>query len=125
MEIEGCGVLEVELFDNFTANAIAGVLPVDTRVSRWGDEVYFSLPADAPAGKEVESVNVGDVAWWVPGSAFCVFFGMTPCSDDRIRPASPVTLIGRVSGDPMLLRDARDGSKVKLRARLPCYVNYE
>ncbi len=117
MDIEGCGLLEVELFDNPTADAIAGVLPVDAKISRWGDEVYFSLPVDAPAGDEVDAVDIGDIAWWVPGSAFCVFFGMTPCSDDHIRPASPVTLIGRVSGDSLLLRDARDGADVKLRAR--------
>jgi len=114
VEITGCPQVEVELDDGRTAKAIVEALPVEAEAARWGDEVYFSLPVDAPAGHEVDAVNVGDVAWWGPGKAFCLFFGPTPVSDHRIRPASPVTVVGRVVGDPRALEAARDGAEVRL-----------
>jgi len=115
VEIEGCEPVGVELNDSRTASVVAGALPLESEVARWGDEVYFTLPVDAPAGEEVDAVEVGDVAWWVPGQALCLFFGPTPVSDDRIRPASPVTLVGRVVGDPARLQAARDGAAVRVR----------
>lgn len=114
VEIAGCTPVEVRLDDVPTAGAIAAALPLEAEARRWGDEVYFSLPVDAPAGREVDAVEVGDVAWWVPGKAFCLFFGPTPVSDDRIRPASPVTVVGRVVGDPRALRATHEGAKVRL-----------
>jgi len=114
VEITGCPQVEVELDDGRTAKAIVEALPVEAETARWGDEVYFSLPVDTPAGHEVNAVEVGDVAWWGPGKAFCLFFGPTPVSDHRIRPASPVTVVGRVVGDPRALEAARDGAEVRL-----------
>jgi len=116
LEFEGFDGIEIELYDCPTSDAIAAVLPVEAEVSRWGDEVYFSLPTDAPAGVEVDELNAGDVAWWVPGNAFCIFFGPTPGGGGRIVPASPVTVVGHVACDPLRLRDAVDGASLTLRA---------
>lgn len=50
-----------------------------------------------------------------PGRAFCVFFGPTPASrGDEIRPASPVTVIGRVVGDAAEFRKVRAGDPVRV-----------
>jgi hypothetical protein len=44
-------------------------------------------------------MEVGEIAWWPPGKALCIFFGPTPAStDDQPRAASGVLPIGRVTG---------------------------
>ena len=42
-------------------------------------------------------MEVGEIAYWRPGKALCIFFGRTPVSnDERPKAASPVMPIGRV-----------------------------
>ena len=60
-------------------------------------------------------VDLGDLGYWSPGRAFCVFFGPTPASHGaEIRPASPVNVFGRVAGDPTVFRAVRSGAAVRL-----------
>jgi hypothetical protein len=43
----------------------------------------------------------------------CLFFGRTPASrGDEIRAASPVTVLGRIVGDPKVLKSVRSGAEV-------------
>jgi hypothetical protein len=103
------------LDDSRTADAIWTALPIEAKASTWGDEIYFDIGlAIAPeAPKEV--VALGDLGYWPPGSAFCIFFGRTPVSTgNEIRPASAVNVFGRVSGDPTVFKKVRAGVKVKL-----------
>jgi hypothetical protein len=66
-------------------------------------------------GQEV--VDLGDLGYWPPGHAFCIFFGRTPASrGDEIRPASAVTVIGKLQGDPTVLKQVRGGSPVRIEA---------
>src|ERR1700737_3751114 len=65
--------------------------PLSGAGETWGDEIYFSIPVKAKPEKPRETVDMGDLAYWPPGSAFCIFFGPTPSSrGDEIRPASSV-----------------------------------
>jgi len=62
-------------------------------------------------GKEV--VEMGDVAYWPDGPSLCLFFGRTPASrGNEIRAASPVTVMGRIVGDPKVLKSVRSGSVI-------------
>jgi len=93
--------LEGELNDTPTAVKVAEALPIKTAFSTWGDEIYFGIPvhADLDAGAR-EEVNMGDLGYWPPGNAFCIFFGPTPMSSgENIVPASAVNIIGKVQGD--------------------------
>jgi hypothetical protein len=95
---------EAELNNTRTAQEIWEALPIKGRVNLWGDEIYFSIPLrlQLEAGQEV--VNAGDLGYWPDGNAFCIFFGPTPVSQgDEIRPASPVTVFGKVIGDATIL----------------------
>ena len=61
----------------------------------------------------VETVDLGDLGYWPPGKAFCIFFGKTPASEgDEIRPASPVNPIGRVIGDTTVLKTDSSGEGI-------------
>jgi hypothetical protein len=98
-----------------TVKAIMEALPLEARANTWGDEIYFSIPVDAELENPREVVEMGDLGYWPPGSAFCIFFGRTPASRGaEIRPASPVNVIGRVDSDPGIFRKVRGGDRVRI-----------
>jgi hypothetical protein len=104
-----------ELNDTRTASAIWDALPIEARAQTWGDEIYFGIGVRAAAEAARETVELGDLAYWPPGSAFCIFFGPTPMSrGDEIRPASAVTVVGRMTGDPTVFKKVPAGASVRL-----------
>jgi hypothetical protein len=104
-----------QLNDSKTASAIWDVLPLEAKAETWGDEIYFGIPVRAEADGAKEVVGLGDLAYWPPGHAFCIFFGPTPASrGNEIRPASPVNVVGRVSGDATVFKKVRAGTRVTL-----------
>ena len=106
---------EATINDSRTADAIWRALPIEGRGSPWGDEIYFSIPVTCDPESPRETVAMGDLAYWPPGSAFCIFFGPTPASRGaEIRPASPVNVFGRVDGDPTVFKAARGSGPVKV-----------
>jgi hypothetical protein len=98
--------LEAELNDTPTARKVAEALPIRASFQTWGDEIYFPIPVEANLDDSArEVVHIGDLGYWPPGRAFCIFFGQTPVSKSgEIRPASAVNLIGRVLGDARRLK---------------------
>lgn len=102
-----------DLNDTATAHAIWDALPFRAVANTWGDEIYFEIPVRMGTEKGQAVVDKGDIGYWSPGRAFCVFFGPTPASrGEEIRPASPVTVVGRVRGDATAFRQVRDGEAV-------------
>jgi len=112
------GKLEIEawLNDTKTATRVFEKLPITSTVNTWGDEIYFTIPVDAGPENAKELVELGDIAYWPPGKAMCIFFGKTPVSKgDEIRPASAVNIIGKVVGDCRLLKRVKDGEEITIR----------
>lgn len=100
-----------------TAQAVWNALPITAAANTWGDEIYFGIPVNAALEQGREVVELGDLGYWPPGQAFCIFFGLTPASQgDEIRPASAVTVIGQVSGDTVLFKQVRAGTKITIEA---------
>ena len=111
------GVTQVtaELNGTRTAQAIWDALPLKGRTNIWGDEIYFSIPINLELENGQELVSKGDLAYWPPGPAFCIFFGPTPMSQGQeIRPAGPVTVLGRVTGDTEVLRQVAPGAEITI-----------
>ena len=107
--------LDAELNDGETAGAIWDALPITASGNTWGDEIYFRIPVDAEGADLNEIVKLGDLAFWPPGNAFCIFFGPTPASrGDEIRAASGVEVVGRIPGDPSILRQVPAGTEVSI-----------
>ena len=104
------------LMDNRAARAFWKQLPIETKASTWGHEIYFPVPIELASTKDDKDVvAMGDIAYWPPGSAVCIFFGRTPASrGEEIRAASPVTLLGKVEGDPTLFNTVETGQLVRV-----------
>ena len=110
------GEIEAELHDTPTAKAIARALPLEARVSTWGEEIYFEIPVQSGLDDRArEVVEVGDLGYWPRGRALCLFFGPTPISGPgEIRPASAVNIVGRMRGDLGSLRKVADGTIIRI-----------
>jgi hypothetical protein len=105
------------LEDNSTAEAIWNALPIEGSVNRWGEEIYFSIPVslkEQPGARDV--LEMGELGYWPPGKAFCIFFGPTPASrGTEIRAASKVNVFGRIAGDAKILGKVPDGARIVIR----------
>jgi hypothetical protein len=114
--IEAAGhTLNAELSESKAGQVIFSSLPLASDMSRWGEELYGSVGIDISLdGTEREIMEIGEIAYWPPGRALCIFFGRTPAStDERPRAASSVIPIGRVISG---LDDLRSlGNRVKMR----------
>jgi hypothetical protein len=109
---------EAELNNTRTAQEIWQALPIKGRVNLWGDEIYFSIPVSLQLEAGQELVNVGDLGYWPDGNAFCIFFGATPVSQGgEIRPASPVTVFGKIIGDAAILRKVAAGTNIAIKSK--------
>ena len=105
--------LEATLNNSRTAEAIWAALPITAHTNTWGDEIYFAIPVKLELEKGQELVEMGDLGYWPSGSAFCIFFGPSPMSrGEEIRPASAVTVFGKVAGDATVLKKVSSGAQI-------------
>ena len=105
-----------ELNESATAGAIWQALPIESSAHTWGEEIYFRIPVSQDLETEArELVNLGDLAYWPQGEAFCIFFGATPISDPgEIRPASAVNIVGQLLDDPKGFLSVASGTSVRI-----------
>ncbi len=105
-----------ELFETPTAHKILEALPFDGSVNVWGDEIYFTIPLNLEQEPDArEEVNVGELAYWPAGPAFCIFFGPTPVSrGSQPRAYSPVNVFGRVLGDTKQFKTIPNGATIRI-----------
>jgi hypothetical protein len=116
----GGSSFEGELDDSVTGRAIYDALPLRASGQRWGGEIYFGIGVrcELEEGSRDE-MEAGELAYWPPGQAFCIFFGATPASGgDEIRAASAVNVVGRIKGDLSGLWDVPDGAEVLIEKNL-------
>jgi len=109
---------EIELGDTPNARALVAAAPFESQAQTWGDEVYFSTPVSAklePGAKQV--VEPGTVCFWTQGDAIALPFGRTPIStDDKPKLANPCNVLGKISGDFLVLKKIKPGMKIKVSA---------
>jgi len=109
--------LAAELNDSECAAAIAEALPLEGSADQWGDELYFSIPVrEEFADERRAEFGVGELGFWPPGNAFCIFYGPTPASNgDQPRMASAGIPIGQIIDDATVLRKLRRGPQVRIK----------
>ena len=106
---------EARLNESKTAGAIWDALPIEAKGQTWGDEIYFDIGLTAGAESPREVVELGALAYWPPGHAFCIFFGPTPASrGEECRAASAVNVVGKLQGDPSVFKTVRSGTRVTI-----------
>ena len=117
IEVESISI-KAELLDTPTGRKIAEALPIEGSVNVWGDEIYFDIPLAVEQEPDArQDVEVGDLAYWPAGPAFCIFFGPTPVSTgDQPRAYSPVNVFGRALDNLQVLKSVSGGATIKITA---------
>jgi hypothetical protein len=108
--------MDAEINQSPTARSIVESLPVEGSANIWGDEIYFEIPVAMEQESDAREVlEMGELGYWPVGRAFCIFFGPTPVStDERPRAYSPVNILGRLLGDPLLFKSVKNGDRVRI-----------
>jgi len=105
---------EGKLNNRETAKKIYEILPIESVGNLWGNEIYFEIPIEIENENLTEELSVGDLAYWPEGNGFCIFYGRTPAStNNEPKPASPVTVIGKIKGDIEDLKKLKE-AKIKI-----------
>lgn len=104
--VVGDSLFEATLNDSETARRLTEMLPLSVSMSRWGDEYYGSIGATIPLEDAArDEMRVGELAYWPPGTALCIFFGPTPVSrGSEPRAAGACNPIGMIDGDATAFR---------------------
>lgn len=107
-----------ELFEDSnpkTIEALKENMPVSGTAQKWGKELFFRVPIDIDEENTKRYVNKGEIAYWPEGNALCIFYGMTPGSpsEDKIKPASAVNVIGKID-NPDELKGYSSDVKIKV-----------
>jgi len=112
----GSVVLDAELFDTPTADAIWNGLPFTSKANTWGEEVYFSTPVHVQHEADARDVvQPGELAFWVEGDSIAIGFGRTPISQgNEIRLAARTNIWGRALGDVKQLKSVKPGEFIKV-----------
>ncbi len=99
-----------ELYPTETAKIIYDNCPLSGNITKWGNEMYFSIPVAIQLEESAqEELEEGELAFWPTGNAFCVFFGITPASTGpKPKAVSPVNVFGKIKGDVRILQHVND-----------------
>ena len=99
-----------------TSEKLIAALPCESTASTWGDEVYFSMPVKVKLEADARQVvEPGTVCFWVQGSSLALPFGPTPASQaDECRLVTDVNVLGKIEGDPKVLKGVRDGQRIRV-----------
>jgi hypothetical protein len=131
--------VDAELGTSATAAKILEALPFEGTVNTWGQEIYFTIPVTVQQGPDARAeVDIGEIAFWPMGRAFCIFFGPTPVSrDEKPRAYSPQTAhesasaanradksAGRFTHSEALEKPATDASKTPVMAILIPFIRF-
>lgn len=111
--------LSAELNDSPTAKKLLYLLPTEFNMSRWGDEYYGDCGIKTELSPDARDImEVGELAVWPTGNAFCIFFGPTPASrENEPRAVSPVNPIGKLIDNSETLKKL--GSSIHVRIETP------
>ncbi|MDI6702242.1 MULTISPECIES: cyclophilin-like fold protein [Methanothermobacter] len=105
--VEGKGQAIGELDDRNpeSARRIYESLPIEGRALLWMEEVYFDIPVTLDYENPSGTASPGDISYWPPGYALCIFFGST-------QPYSEVNHIGRVMENLELFSRVDEGDRI-------------
>jgi hypothetical protein len=90
-----------------TIESLLRILPIEGRIAKWKEEVYFEIPLKLGGEKLKSNVETGTIAYWPMGSAICIFYG-------KSQPYSPVSVLGKITKNLEVFKSIKEGAKIKM-----------
>jgi hypothetical protein len=90
-----------------TIESVLRILPIEGRIAKWKEEVYFEIPLKLGGEKLKSNVETGTIAYWPMGSAICIFYG-------KSQPYSPVSVLGKITKNLEVFKSVKEGAKIKM-----------
>ena len=91
-----------------TIESLVRAVPFSSKAFLWKEELYFETPVSLGPERPKPTVQPGDIAYWPPGKALCLFFGSS-------QPYSPVNVIGKLKSELSELKKVRNGEHVEVK----------
>lgn len=91
-----------------TARRFYQNLPLEGKANLWLEEVYFIVPLELEYENQSPNADKGDLSYWPPGAAFCIFYGES-------QPASSVNHIGKLTSNLELFRSIESEDRIVVR----------
>jgi len=109
IEIAGIGqaIAELDERNPGIAEQLLQKLPLIGKANLWGEEVYFEIPLNLDNENTSLCASTGDISYWSPGPALCIFFGQT-------QPYSAVNHLGKVTDGLYLFKKIKEGDRIVL-----------
>ncbi|RLE99038.1 MAG: hypothetical protein DRJ63_06510 [Thermoprotei archaeon] len=104
--VKDYGTLVVDVIEGF-GRKLSGK-KFSSEVNVWKEEIYFTIPISIAETKTVHRVSRGDVTYWAPGSALCVFYGYS-------QPYTPVIPLGFSVSPVHHYYSIKDGAEVEVK----------
>lgn len=112
-------VIDIDPLDTPTATEVIRHIPFTSIAQTWGEEVYFSAPAEV--AKEADARDViepGEIAYWTEGKCIAIGYGRTPVSrGNEIRLAATTNIWGKALTDVKSLSGVKAGDEVSVTFR--------
>jgi len=110
IEVVGKGKLKGVLDERNpnTANIIYNNLPLEGEANIWLEEIYFDVPLVMDYENPYSKSEKGDLSYWPPGSALCIFYGNS-------QPASDVNHIGRIDDNLEIFLEIENDDKILIQ----------
>lgn len=93
-----------------TAKKIYEILPIPGDARIYLEEIYFEIPLELDYENPSGSAEKGDISYWPPGQAFCIFYGDS-------QPYSEVNHIGKITENLKVLKAAEEGDEIIIRKK--------
>ncbi len=90
-----------------TINHLVEKLPIEGSAKLWKEEVYFEIPLEYELENPSDATKKGDIAYWPPGKAFCIFFGES-------QPYSEVSVIGGIKKGVEKFSSVKEGDAIRI-----------
>jgi hypothetical protein len=107
--------LLIDLNGSACAKKIFDSLPLDAKLSKWSEGIYFNAVIDFQAEDFAKDIKEGDVVYWPEGKTIGIFFGTAPMTvEDKQIPFWKLIKIGKTQVDILGFQSMQQDDEVRL-----------